>query len=78
MHIARNLHDEHHCHTKKNDKVPKLLKLNNINVLNVSKKKDSSPPNSKGKGKAFVATTSSSEEWILDSGATHHIGSSKK
>ena len=37
--------------------------------------KDSTP--SKGKGQALMANTSSSSEWILDSGASYHMGSSK-
>ena len=39
--------------------------------------KDSTPNSSKGKGQALMANTSSSE-WILDSGASYHMGSSKQ
>ena len=39
--------------------------------------KDSTPTSSKGKGKALMANISSSLEWILDLGASYHMGSSK-
>ena len=39
--------------------------------------KDSTPSTSKEKGQAFMASSSSSGEWILDSGASYHMGSSK-
>ena len=39
--------------------------------------KDSTPNSFKGKGQALMENTSSSSEWILDSGASYHMGSSK-
>ena len=39
--------------------------------------KDSTPSTSKGKRQAFMASSSSLGEWILDSGASYHMGSSK-
>ena len=39
--------------------------------------KDSTPTSSKGKGQALMANTSSSSKWILDSGASYHMGSSR-
>lgn len=52
---------------------------NNINLPSLYKEKGSLSISSqpKGKLKAFVATSSSSQEWIVDFGATHHMGSSK-
>lgn len=44
-------------------------------------KKDSSPSSSsqsKVKGQAFVATTCSSQQWILELGASYHMGSTKE
>ncbi len=32
----------------------------------------------KGKGKALMANSNSSKEWIFDSGASYHMGSSKE
>ena len=32
----------------------------------------------KGKGKALVIVASSPSTWVLDSGASHHMASSKK
>ena len=37
----------------------------------------SSNTTSKGKGQALMAHSSSSSEWILDSGASYHMGSSR-
>ena len=52
-----------------------LLRKNKIQVPGTSK--DSTPPTSKGKGQALMANSSSSTEWIFDSGASYHMGSSK-
>ena len=65
-------HDEHHCKTKRIDELENLLKKNRINVPGAS-----SDTTSKGKGQALMAHSSSSSEWILDSGASYHMGSSK-
>ena len=68
-------HDQHHCETKRIDELENLLRKNKFNVPNASK--DSTPPTSKGKGQALMASSSYSWEWILDSGASYHMGSSK-
>lgn len=68
-------HDEHHCKTKRIDELENLLKKKKIQVPGTSK--DSTPTISKGKGQALMENTSSSSEWILDSGASYHMGSSK-
>ena len=39
--------------------------------------KDSTPNSSKGKGQELMENTSSSLEWILDSGGSYHMGSSR-
>ena len=69
-------HDEHHCKTKRIDDLENLLKKNKIQVPGTSK--DSTPTSSKGKGQALVENKNSSSEWILDLGASYHIGSSKE
>ena len=53
------------------------MRKHNIDVPNAYKDKDSTPNSFKGKGQALMANTSSSMEWILDSGASYHMGSSK-
>ena len=54
------------------------MRKHNIDVPNAYKDKDSTPNSFKGKGQALMANTSSSTEWILDSGASYHMGSSKR
>ena len=49
-----------YCKTKRIDKLENLLRKNKINVPNASK--DSNPSTSKEKGKAFLASSSSSRE----------------
>jgi hypothetical protein len=53
------------------------MQENNIPLPDAYKDKGSTS-NSKGKGQAFMAKSHSSKEWILDSGASYHMGSSKE
>ena len=53
------------------------MRKHKIDVPNAYKDKGYSST-SKGKGKALVASRNDDEEWILDSGATHHMGASKE
>ncbi len=41
------------------------MRKHKINVQNAYKE---------GKGQALVESTNNFEEWVLDSGATHHMG----
>lgn len=74
-------HDEHRCHAKQVDELTNLLKKNNINFPSSYKKEASlstSSQSKKGKGQALVAATRLSQKWILDSSATHHMGSDRE
>ena len=53
------------------------MRKHKIYVPNAYKDKDSSTT-SKGKGQDLVASTHNGEEWVLDSGATHHMGASRE
>ena len=53
------------------------MRKHKIDVPNAYKDKDSSTT-SKGKGQALLASTMNGEEWVLDSGATHHMGASRE
>ena len=53
------------------------MKKHNVPLPNTYKDKGSSS-DSKGKGKALMANSNSSKEWILDFGASYHMGSSKE
>ena len=53
------------------------MRKQKIDVPNSYKDKGSSTT-SKGKGQALVASTNNGEEWVLDSGATHHMGASRE
>ena len=81
----KNGHDEHKCMKKQIDHLSHLLEKNNIGVPDSIKQSSSSQDSSKGKdtkdkgkGKALVAvaSSSSSPSWVIDSGASHHMGSS--
>ena len=64
-------HEEHRCHLKKIDELTHILKKHSIDLPNAYKKEDSSPSTSsqsKGKGQAFMASTS---------GKTHSFGTRK-
>lgn len=64
-------HEEHHCHSKKIDELTHIIKKHNIDLPKVYKKDDSSTStssHSKGKGQAFMASTS---------GKTHSFGTRK-
>ena len=73
--LQKKNHDEHHCKDKRIDELVNLLKKNKIQVPGTST--DTTPSTSKGKGQALMANSSSSSEWILDLGASYHMGSSK-
>ena len=49
----------------------------NVPVPNAYKEKGSPSSDSKGKGQALMSNSSSLVEWILDSSASYHMGSSK-
>ena len=70
-------HEEHECYLKKIDELTNIMKKHNVPLANAYKDKGSSSY-SKGKGKAFMANANSSKEWIIDSGASYHMGSSKE
>ena len=69
-------HDEHHCKDKRIDELENLLKKNKIQVPGAFM--DTTPSSSKGKGQALMSNSSSSSEWILDSSASYHMGSSRE
>ena len=54
-----------------------IIKKYNVPLPNAYKEKWSSSSDSKGKGQALMENSSSSKEWILDSGTSYHMGSSK-
>ena len=51
------------------------MKKHNVPLPNAYK---GSSSDSKGRGKALMANSHSSKEWIFDSGASYHMGSSKE
>ena len=53
------------------------MRKHKIDVPNAYKDTGSSST-SKGKGQALVASTNNAKEWVLDSRATHHMGSSRE
>ena len=53
------------------------MKKHNVPLPNAYKDKGSSS-DSKGKGQALMANSNSSKKWILDSGASYHMASSKE
>ena len=53
------------------------MRKHKIDVPDAYKDKGSSTT-SKGKGKSLVASTNNVEEWVLDLGATHHMGASRE
>ena len=70
-------HEEHECYLKKIDELTHIMKKHNVPLPNAYKDKGLSS-NSKGKGRALMANSHSSKEWILDSGTSYHMGSSKE
>ena len=52
------------------------MKKHNVPLPNAYKEKGSSSK-LKGKGQALMENSTSSMEWILDSGASYHMGSSR-
>ena len=59
------------------DELLNIMRKHKIDVPNAYKDKGSSTT-SKGKGKALVASTNNDVEWVLDSGANHHMGASRE
>ena len=70
-------HEEHECYLKKIDELTNIIKKHNVPFPNAYKDKGYFL-DSKGKGKTLMANSNSSKEWILDSGALYHMGSSKE
>ena len=70
-------HEEHECYLKKIDELTHIMKQHNVSLPNAYKDKGSSS-DSKGKGQALLANSHSSKEWIFDSSASYHMGSSKE
>lgn len=70
-------HEEHECYHKKIDELTNIIKKHNVPLPNDYKEKWSSS-DSKGKGRALMAHSNSLKEWILDLGASYHMGSSKE
>ena len=73
----KSSHEEHECYLKKIDELTNIMKKHNVPLPNAYREKGSSSSDLKGKGQALMANSSSSAEWILDSGASYHMGSSK-
>ena len=78
-------HDEHKCLKKQIDHLTNILEKNNINVPESIKQSSNEGSNKakennkgKGNGKALVVVASSPSTWVLDSGASHHMASSKE
>ena len=69
-------HEEHECYHKKIDELTNTMKKHNVPLSNAYKEKGSSL-DSKGKGQELMENSSSLMKWILDSGASYHMGSSK-
>ncbi|KAH9292288.1 hypothetical protein KI387_042524, partial [Taxus chinensis] len=77
-------HNEQHHFQKQIDHLSHLLEKDKISVpesiKQISQKAESSAAkgakNDKKKGKALVAKVTPSSTWIIDSGASHHMGSS--
>ena len=70
-------HEEHECYHKKIDELTNIMKKHNIPLPNAYKEKGPSSY-SKGKMQALMTNSNSSMEWILNSGASYHMGSSKE
>ena len=68
-------HEEHECYHKKIDDLMNIIKKHDVPLPNTYE--GSSSLDSKGKGKALMENSNSSKEWILDLGASYHMGSSK-
>ena len=74
---CKNLgHEGHECYHKNIDELTNIMQKHNVPLPNAYKEKGSSS-DSKGKGQALMENSSSLVEWILDSGASYHMGSSK-
>ena len=54
------------------------MKKHNVPLPNDYKEKGSLSSDLKGKGQALMENLNSSTEWILDLGASYHMGSSKE
>ena len=54
------------------------MKNCNVPFPNTYKEKGSSSLDSKRKGKVLLTNNISQREWIIDLGATHHMGTSKR
>ena len=67
-------HEEHECYLKKIDELTNIIEKHNVPLPNAK----GSSLDSKGKGQALMANSNSSKEWILDSSASYHMGSSKE
>ena len=61
---------------KKIDELTNIMKKHNVPLPNAYKDKGSSS-DSKGQGQELMENSSSSKEWILVSGVSYHMGSSK-
>ena len=55
-----------------------IMKKHNVPLPNAYKEKGSSSSDSKGKGHDLLINTISLGEWIIDSGATHHMSPLKR
>ena len=71
-------HDEHQCLYKQIDELKNIMKKHNVPLPKAYMERGSSSLDSKGKGHALLTNTVSHGEWIIDSGATHHMGASKR
>ena len=72
----KNGHEEHYCKDKQIDELLNIMRKHKIDVPNAYKDKGSSST-SKGKGQALVASRKNGKGWVLNLGATHHMGASR-
>ena len=70
-------HEEHEFYLKKIDELTNIMKKHIAPLPSAYKDKGSSS-DSKGKRQALMVNSNSSKEWIFDSGASYHMGSSKE
>eukprot|EP00253_Pinus_taeda_P004632 PITA_04632 len=74
-------HLESACMKKTIDLMAQTLQQHNLRdhiPENAKKKSGEKAPNPRGNGHALIALHSAPQEWIIDSGASHHMASSKE
>jgi hypothetical protein len=74
-------HEESTCMKKQIDLMAQALQQNNLGNFipeGVKKQKEEYPAPKKGNHHAMVAINSSSDSWIIDSGASHHMAAKEE